>query len=95
MCDAYRRLATGKVAARYLAMTGFTLFVITFRYAANVTTLDMTFTAASWLRVDSDDAHPLLLHLHHHGGLCRHAQGAEQPGGRPHQLRRATSAAAS
>jgi DHA2 family multidrug resistance protein len=32
-------------------MTGFTLFVITFRYAANVTTLDMTFSAASWLRV--------------------------------------------
>jgi DHA2 family multidrug resistance protein len=43
--------ATGKVAARYLAMAGFTLFVITFRYAANVTTLDMTFPAASWLRV--------------------------------------------
>jgi DHA2 family multidrug resistance protein len=43
--------ATGKVAARYLAMTGFTLFVLTFRYAANVTTLDMTFSAASWLRV--------------------------------------------
>ena len=43
--------ATGKVAARYLAMAGFTLFVITFRYAANVTTLDMTFVSASWLRV--------------------------------------------
>jgi DHA2 family multidrug resistance protein len=43
--------ATGKVAARYLAMTGFVLFVITFRYAANVTTLDMTFSSASWLRV--------------------------------------------
>ena len=43
--------ATGKVAARWLAMTGFTLFVITFRYAANVTTLDMTFSSASWLRV--------------------------------------------
>jgi len=43
--------ATGKVAARYLAMAGFTLFVITFRYAAMVTTLDMTFPAASWLRV--------------------------------------------
>jgi DHA2 family multidrug resistance protein len=43
--------ATGKVAARYLAMTGFTLFVITFRYAAAVTTLDMTFSSASWLRV--------------------------------------------
>jgi DHA2 family multidrug resistance protein len=43
--------ATGKVPARYLAMTGFTLFVITFRYAANVTTLDMTFSSASWLRV--------------------------------------------
>jgi DHA2 family multidrug resistance protein len=43
--------ATGKVAARYLAMCGFTLFVITFRYAADVTTLNMTFSAASWLRV--------------------------------------------
>jgi DHA2 family multidrug resistance protein len=43
--------ATGKVAARYLAVVGFTLFVLTFRYAANVTTLDMTFASASWLRV--------------------------------------------
>jgi DHA2 family multidrug resistance protein len=43
--------STGKVAARYLAMTGFTLFVLTFRYAAQVTTLDMTFSSASWLRV--------------------------------------------
>ncbi len=43
--------ATGKVPARYLAMTGFTLFVLTFRYAANVTTLEMTFSSASWLRV--------------------------------------------
>jgi len=43
--------ATGKVAARYLAVVGFILFVITFRYAASVTTLDMTFASASWLRV--------------------------------------------
>ena len=43
--------ATGKVAARYLAMGGFTLFVITFRYAADVTTLGMSFPMASWLRV--------------------------------------------
>jgi DHA2 family multidrug resistance protein len=43
--------ATGKVAARYLAAVGFTLFVLTFRYAANVTTLNMTFSSASWLRV--------------------------------------------
>jgi DHA2 family multidrug resistance protein len=43
--------ATGKIAARYLAMAGFTLFVLTFRYAANVTTLEMSFSAASWLRV--------------------------------------------
>ena len=43
--------ATGKIAARWLAMTGFTLFVLTFRFAANVTTLDMSFSAASWLRV--------------------------------------------
>ena len=43
--------ATGKVAARYLAMTGFTLLVLTFRYAAQITNLDMTFADASWLRV--------------------------------------------
>jgi DHA2 family multidrug resistance protein len=43
--------ATGKVAARYLAVAGFILFVLTFRYAADVTTLNMTFSAASWLRV--------------------------------------------
>jgi DHA2 family multidrug resistance protein len=43
--------ATGKVSARTLTLIGFTLFVFTFRYAANVTTLDMTFSASSWLRV--------------------------------------------
>ena len=43
--------ATGKIAARWLAMAGFTLFIITFRIAAHATTLDMSFSAASWLRV--------------------------------------------
>ena len=43
--------ATGKVSARTLTVVGFILFVISFRYAATVTTLDMTFSAASWLRV--------------------------------------------
>jgi DHA2 family multidrug resistance protein len=43
--------ATGKFAARYLTMVGFVLFAISFRYAAYATTLDMTFNAASWLRV--------------------------------------------
>jgi DHA2 family multidrug resistance protein len=43
--------ATGKVSARTLALLGFTLFVLTFRYAAYATTLTMTFSAASWLRV--------------------------------------------
>jgi len=43
--------ATGKVSARTLVMIGFTMFVFTFRYAANVTTLDMTFAQCSWLRV--------------------------------------------
>jgi DHA2 family multidrug resistance protein len=43
--------ATGKVSARTLALLGFTLFVMTFRYAAYATTLTMTFSAASWLRV--------------------------------------------
>ena len=43
--------ATGKVSARTLALLGFPLFVLTFRYAAYATTLTMTFSAASWLRV--------------------------------------------
>jgi MFS transporter, DHA2 family, multidrug resistance protein len=43
--------ATGKVSARTLTVIGFTLFVLSFRYAAYVTTLDMTFPAASWLRI--------------------------------------------
>jgi DHA2 family multidrug resistance protein len=44
-------IATGKVAARWLAVLGFVMFVVTFRIAADVTTLDMTFAQASWLRV--------------------------------------------
>jgi DHA2 family multidrug resistance protein len=43
--------ATGKVSARTLTVIGFLLFVVSFRYAANVTNLDMTFPAASFLRV--------------------------------------------
>ena len=43
--------ATGKVSARTLAVCGFALFVITFRIAANVTSLQMSFNQASWLRV--------------------------------------------
>jgi MFS transporter, DHA2 family, multidrug resistance protein len=42
---------TGKFSARYLAAFGFTLLVITFRYAAEVTNLQMSFAEASWLRV--------------------------------------------
>jgi MFS transporter, DHA2 family, multidrug resistance protein len=44
-------LATGKIAARWLAVFGFTIMVITFRYAAAVTNLQMSFAEASWLRV--------------------------------------------
>ena len=44
-------IATGKIAARWLAVLGFVMFVVTFRIAAEVTTLDMTFAQASWLRV--------------------------------------------
>jgi DHA2 family multidrug resistance protein len=44
-------VATGKVAARWLAVLGFTLFFFTYRYAAAVTNLNMTFAASSWLRV--------------------------------------------
>ena len=43
--------ATGKFSARTLTVCGFTLFVITFRYAAQVTNLQMSFAEASWLRV--------------------------------------------
>jgi MFS transporter, DHA2 family, multidrug resistance protein len=43
--------ATSKVSARTLTVIGFGLFVLTFRYAAYVTTLTMSFPAASWLRV--------------------------------------------
>ena len=44
-------IATGKIAARWLAVLGFVMFVVTFRIAAEVSTLDMTFSQASWLRV--------------------------------------------
>jgi DHA2 family multidrug resistance protein len=44
-------LLTGKVAARWLAVIGFTMFIFTYRYAAFITTLDMTFSQSSWLRV--------------------------------------------
>jgi DHA2 family multidrug resistance protein len=43
--------ATSKVSARTLAVGGFILFTITFRYAAAVTNLQMSFAEASWLRV--------------------------------------------
>jgi MFS transporter, DHA2 family, multidrug resistance protein len=43
--------ATSKISARTLTVVGFTLFVFTFRIAADVTTLDMTFPQNSWLRV--------------------------------------------
>src|ERR1035438_3336077 len=43
--------ATSKVSARYLTALGFLMFIITFRIAAVVTTLNMTFAQASWLRV--------------------------------------------
>jgi DHA2 family multidrug resistance protein len=44
-------IATGRIAARWLAAFGFTMLVITFRYAADVTNLQMSFAQASWLRV--------------------------------------------
>jgi len=43
--------ATGKISARTLAVAGFIMFIATFRYAANVTNLQMSFSQASWLRV--------------------------------------------
>ncbi len=44
-------IATSKFSARTLTVCGFLLFTITFRYAAMVTTLQMSFAQASWLRV--------------------------------------------
>ncbi|HEV2322632.1 MAG TPA: DHA2 family efflux MFS transporter permease subunit [Terracidiphilus sp.] len=44
-------IATGKVSARWLVVGGFTMLVLTFRYAADVTNLQMSFAEASWLRV--------------------------------------------
>jgi MFS transporter, DHA2 family, multidrug resistance protein len=44
-------IATSRVSARTLTVIGFALFVITFRYAAYVTSLTMSFSLASWLRV--------------------------------------------
>jgi DHA2 family multidrug resistance protein len=43
--------ATSKISARTLAVCGFILFVFTFRYAAEVSNLQMSFAQASWLRV--------------------------------------------
>jgi DHA2 family multidrug resistance protein len=44
-------IATSKISARYLTVIGFLMFIVTFRIAAEVTTLDMSFSQASWLRV--------------------------------------------
>jgi MFS transporter, DHA2 family, multidrug resistance protein len=44
-------IATGKISARTLAVGGFIMFTFTFRYAAAVTSLDMSFSQSSWLRV--------------------------------------------
>ena len=44
-------IATSKVSARTLTVMGFLMFVATFRYAAYVTSLTMSFPQNSWLRV--------------------------------------------
>jgi MFS transporter, DHA2 family, multidrug resistance protein len=44
-------IATGKIAARWLAAFGFTLLVITFHLTAVVINQQMSFAQASWLRV--------------------------------------------
>ncbi|HZP05126.1 MAG TPA: DHA2 family efflux MFS transporter permease subunit [Terracidiphilus sp.] len=43
--------ATSKISARTLTVCGFILFTLSFRYAAAVTNLQMSFAEASWLRV--------------------------------------------
>ena len=79
--------ATGKISARTLAVAGFIMFIVTFRYAAYVTNLQMSFCPGFLAPRRSNAAASLLLHLHHQRRLCRHAQRGEQPGRRPHQLR--------
>ncbi len=44
-------IATGRFSARTLTLIGFAMLVLTFRYAAYLTTLQMSFAQASWLRV--------------------------------------------
>jgi DHA2 family multidrug resistance protein len=44
-------IATGKIAARWLAVFGFILLVITFRITAEFINLQMSFAQLSWLRV--------------------------------------------
>jgi len=44
-------IATSKISARTLTVIGFIMFVFTFRYAAYVSNLQMSFAQASWLRV--------------------------------------------
>lgn len=44
-------IATSRISARTLAAGGFVLFVLTYRYAADVSNLQMSFAQASWLRV--------------------------------------------
>jgi MFS transporter, DHA2 family, multidrug resistance protein len=44
-------VATGRISARTLAVCGFLMFIVTFRYAAYVSNLQMSFAQASWLRV--------------------------------------------
>jgi DHA2 family multidrug resistance protein len=44
-------IATSKISARTLTLIGFIMFVFTFRYAAYVSNLQMSFAQASWLRV--------------------------------------------
>ena len=44
-------IATSRVSARTLTVIGFIMFVFTFRYAAYVSNLQMSFAQSSWLRV--------------------------------------------
>jgi MFS transporter, DHA2 family, multidrug resistance protein len=44
-------IATSRISARTLTVVGFIMFVFTFRYAAYVSNLQMSFAQASWLRV--------------------------------------------
>ncbi len=79
--------ATGKISARTLAVCGFIMFTFTFRYAANVTSLQMSFSQSSWLRVIQMLPLPFCFISITNAAYVGMPKEESQPGLRPHQLR--------